>query len=260
MITGCKLSLSIIASTVFVAASLFGGFAAADEDTLAITFYHYPPQLRVEEGKPSGLYYEQLEDVARRAGYRVDWLHSDMDEEAAMLNAGRRSFCTTGRMPNKDRTRRWKFLPYLFDVVPGDTVLTRAELSKALSGYNSITEVAKDKTYTGALLKSGIYGAAIDKHLATGPRWVLRSGATDLQLMKLVLAGRADWTIVPQQQWEEAMQLHAPTAELVEIPNFGAHPDYPIYIACSRALSDDMFQRLSKAMGDAGFPPGSLAN
>lgn len=236
------------------------GTALAEDETLAITFYHYPPQLQVEDGEPSGIYYDQLEDVAKRAGYKIDWLHSDLDEEAAMLDAGRRSFCTTGRLPNKERALRWKFLPYLFDVVPGDTVLTRSELAEKLVNFSSITEVAKDSNFTGALLKSGIYGALIDKHLAMGPKWVLRSGATDLQLMKLVLAGRADWTIVPKQQWHEAMRLHRPTSELVEIPNFGAHPDYPIYIACSKALSDEMFTRLSDAMGEAGFTPGNLAN
>ena len=254
----CKFYLLV----VYSATTLFfcSGNAIANDETLAITFYHYPPQLRVEDGTPSGIYYEQLEDVAKRAGYNVTWLHSNMDEEAAMLDAGRRAFCTTGRLPNKDRSTRWKFLPYLFDVVPGDTVLTRPELAEQLTGYGSITDVAKDKAFTGALLKSGIYGAAIDEHLATAPKWVLRTGATDLQLMKLVLAGRADWTIVPKQQWREAMRLHAPSAELVELPNFGAHPDYPIYIACSKALSDEMFSRLSDAMAEAGFSPGTLAN
>ena len=238
----------------------YTGNVSGQDESLAITYYHYPPQLRVENGAPSGIYYDQLEDIAKRAGYQVNWLQSDVDEEAAMLNAGQRAFCTTGRMPNKERVARWKFLPYLFDMVAGDTVLTRSELVESLSRFGSIDRVSKDSRFTGALLKSGIYGEAIDKHLVSRPGWILRSAATDLQLMKLVLAGRADWTIVPQQQWEEAIQLHAPSADLVEIPNFGAHPDYPIYIACSRALSDEMFLKLSDAMGEAGFTSGTLAN
>jgi len=245
---------------IAVALSFCSGNVLAQDNTLAVTFYHYPPRLQVEDGQPSGLYYDQLQDVAKRAGYKIEWLHSDLDEEAAMLDAGRRAFCTTGRLPNKERALRWRFLPYLFDVVPGDTVLTRSELVEKLDDFLSITEVAKDSNYTGALLKSGIYGASMDQHLASSPKWVLRSGSTDLQLMKLVLAGRADWTIVPKQQWEEAMELHAPTSELVEMPDFGAHPDYPIYIACSRALSDEMFARLSDAMAEAGFVRGTLAD
>jgi len=247
-------------ATAMAILSLFlgTGVSAADEDTLVITFYHYPPELRVQDGIPSGIYFDQLEDIAKRAGYKVEWLLSDIDEEAAMLNAGRRAFCTTGRMPTAERAKIWKFLPYLFDVVPGDIVLTRTNLVDRLKKYSSIADVAKDSGLKGVLLKSGIYGSKLDAQLKENPKWISRSAAMDMQLMKMVLAGRADWTIVPRQQWAESIELNALAANLVEIPNFGAHPDYPIFVACSRALSDDMYIRLSSAMGAAGFEPGTI--
>jgi len=240
----------------FALLSLAG--VSAEDETLAVTYYHYPPKLNVIAGMPSGLYVEQLEDIAHRAGMTVDWLYSDVDEEAAMLDAGRRAFCTTGRMPTIERARRWKFLPFLFDIVPGDTVLTRVDMVAKLKKYDSIADVAKDSGFKGALLESGIYGTAIDVQMIANPPWIARNGAMDLQLMKMVLAGRADWTIVPKDQWEEAKAMLVPTADLVEIPDFGAHPDYPIYIACSKAVSNEAFKALSNGMEAAGFKPGHL--
>ena len=249
-----RVLLSIVASFVL----FFPAYANTGDEILAVTYYHYPPKLNVVAGVPSGLYVEQLEDIARRADMTVEWLYSDIDEEAVMLDAGRRAFCTTGRMPTIERARRWKFLPYLFDTVPGDTVLTRVDIVEKLKKYDSISDVAKDSSLKGTLLESGIYGTAIDVQLIANPPWIARNGAMDMQLMKMVLAGRADWTIVPKDQWEEAKAIHAPTAVLVEIPDFGAHPDYPIYIACSKAISNEVFEALSSAMEAAGYKPGRL--
>jgi Bacterial extracellular solute-binding proteins, family 3 len=253
----CFINSLLAVLACFFSAS-FGVSAASGQDSLAITFYHYPPKIQVTDGVPSGQYIDQLEDIAGRAGYRVKWLSSDMDEEAAMLNAGRRAFCTTGRMPTKERAALWNFIPYLFDTVPGDTVLVRPDTVAAIKQFASITDAAKAPVLKGALLQSGLYGAEIDMLLATKPAWINQTGAMDIQLMKMVLAGRADWTIVPQEQWAEAKNQHAATENLVEITDFGAHPDYPIYIACSRALKTQIFDALAKAMGEAGFKPGPI--
>lgn len=232
--------------------------ADTDKRILAITYYHYPPKLLVINGQPSGIYVDQLEDVAKRAGYKINWIFSDIDEEAKMLDDGRRAFCTTGRMPTKERAERWAFLPYLFDVAHKDTILTRADMVEKFANYNSIADVALDTAFKGTLLRSGIYGDIIDQLLESKPSWINLSGATDLQMMKMVLAGRADWTIVPHEQWLEAQKLDREVSQLAELKDFGALSDYPIYIACSKALNQDVLNSLAIAMEAAGFERGEM--
>jgi ABC-type amino acid transport substrate-binding protein len=228
-----------------------------DAATLAVTYYHYPPKLLVRDGKLSGLYRDQMEDIARRAGYKVDWFKSGLDEEVVLLDAGRRAFCTTGRSYSKERAEKWRFLPYLFDMAEGDAVLVSQAKAEALKRYPSIAEVAQDSQFIGALLGKGVYGygTSVEAALKRDRAWIDRTATTHGQLMNMVLAGRADWTIVSAPRWSEVQAQGSAASRLVEIPNFGAEPDYPIYIACSRALGDETFKALSHAMGEAGFEP-----
>lgn len=234
------------------------GAIASERPAITITYYHYPPDLRVVNGKPTGKYVDQLTAVANTAGYDVNWLASTIDEEADMLNEGRRAICTTGRLPNAERAKKWAFLPYVFDKVPGDIVLTRPRFVDRLKAHGHISSLVKDSSLVGTLLESGIYGDSVDQHLRTNPSWVLRTGKTDYQLMNMVLAGRAHYTIVPKDQWDEARRDMPQVNELVMLPDLGTHPDYIIYIACSRAVPTETLKALGDAMGKHGFIPGPI--
>lgn len=227
--------------------------SADDKQSLTVTYYHYPPDIVVKNGKPEGRYIDELEAIVTRAGYKVHWMASSIDDEADILNDGRRVICTTGRMPTKDRVTKWTFLPYRFDIVQGDIVLTRPELADRVKLHGHIDALVRNSSLTGTLLESGKYGANVDQFIADNPSWIIRTGKTDFQLMNMLLAGRAHYTIVPENQWEEARKAMPQTMKLVPILDFGTHPDYPIAIACSRSLDGEMFAKLSEAMGAIGY-------
>jgi len=241
---------------VFFATAL----AADDRPTITFTFYNYPPDISVVKGKPTGNYVDQLTAVADLAGYDIRWMASTIDDEADMLNEGRRAICTTGRMPTPARAEKWAFLPYLFDVVPGDIVLTLPRYLDRLRAHGNIVSLAKDSTMVGTLLESGIYGEAVDSIVRENPSWILRTGKSDFQLMNMVLAGRAHYTIVPKDQWDEAKRVMPRTSSLVTLPDYGTHPDYPIYIACSKGVPAETLKALGDAMAKQGFPQGTLAD
>lgn len=232
--------------------------SAAGDDSVTVTFYHYPPEIRVTDGEPRGKYIDAWEAIAKEAGLTVDWIPSTIDEEARMLDDGRRPICTTGRMPTAERARRWDFLPYLFDFVPGDVLLTLKEHRAKIEAHGHVSSLIRDKKLTGALLESGIYGSEVDVFLLSGPDWIIRTGKTDLQLMNMVLQGRAHYTIVPEMQWQEARHALPMAQSLVEMADFGAHPSYPIYIACSRSLPRPMFEALGQAMKALNYKPGLI--
>lgn len=227
---------------------------AEDTSALTVTYYHYPPDIMVNGGKPSGRYIDALEAIVSGAGYRVHWMASSIDDEANILDDGRRVICTTGRMPTAERAAKWYFLPFQFDVVAGDIVLTLPELKDRIKMHGHISKLVRNSSLTGTLLESGIYGAEVDTFISTNPGWILRTGTTDFQLMNMLLAGRAHYTIVPENQWLEAQKMLPRTNHLVAIPDFGTHPPYPIAIACSKALSTDMRTRLTDAMAQLEYP------
>ena len=245
--------ISRIAS--FCLLALIGTSVLADErQPLAVTYYHYPPYLLIENGKPAGLYADNVVRIAEMAGMRVVWQLSTIDEEARMLDDGRRPFCTTGRLPTPERIKNWAFLPYIFDVVPGDIVVSSKSHLQQVRDHTDVAELVSDKTLTGTLLESGIYGDAVDKILNTqNPSWILRTGKTDFQLINMILAGRAHYGIVPEDQWQFALRDNPAASQLIEVPNMGTLPSLPIYLACSRKLSKDTLDALAQAMEKLGF-------
>lgn len=227
----------------------------ADPDkALAVTYYHYPPKLRVEDGKPAGPYADGLEAIAAKAGLQLEWLASTINEEARMLNDGRRSFCTTGRYYTAERGARWAFLPYQFDTIPADVTVTTKEMAPVLRAHGSMAAVVRDKAILGTLLGSGVYGREIDEVLRTEPGWIYRDGKTDFQLINMLLANRAQYAIVPEDQWQEALEANPDVNRLVMIPDLGTLPQTPLYLVCSRGVDADILARLDKAMGDLGYP------
>lgn len=229
--------------------------ALADEKpSLAVTYYHYPPHLLVVDGKPAGLYAEQVEKIATAAGFDVAWQPSSIDEEARMLDDGRRLICTTGRLRTPDRAAVWSFLPYIFDVVPGDLVVADPTQADKIRTHGSLVNLVRDKSLIGALLESGVYGQEVDTVLASEkPRWILRTGKTDLQLLNMVVAGRAHYAIVPEDQWHFAMDENPEIANLKPIHGVGTMPSLPIFIACSRGLPKSTLNALGDAMANLGF-------
>ncbi|WP_417457767.1 substrate-binding periplasmic protein [Kordiimonas sp.] len=234
---------------------------ADDRPSLAVTYYHYPPHLKIEDGKPAGHYVEQLTKIAEKAGYRVAWQFSSIDEEARMLDDGRRLFCTTGRLRTPERAKNWTFLPYIFDVVPGDLVVAAPQYADRIRELGSLDKLAHDKSLIGTLLESGVYGEEFDKILNDEhPRWILRTGKTDFQLLNMILAGRAHYAIVPEDQWHFAMEENPEVSTLVPIHDLGTIPALPIYIACSRSLPQNTLSALEQAMADLGFAHRPLSN
>lgn len=231
---------------------------AFGENSIAVTFYHYPPEIRVTEGVPQGKYIDAWETIAGKAQLMVNWVPSTIDEEASILDNGTRAICTTGRMPTAERAKRWNFLPYLFDVIPGDVLLTVESRRRDVKAHMHIGSLIRDGSLTGALLESGIYGAEVDVFLLSRPDWIIRTGKNDLQLMNMVLADRADYTIVPEMQWREAQHELPMAVNLIEMPNFGTHPSYPILIACSQSLPQKIFDALDTSMKTLGYRPGVI--
>ena len=227
---------------------------AEEKPTLAVTYYHYPPHLKVIDGQPQGQYADHIEKIAKLAGFTVAWQPSSIDEEARMLDDGRRLICTTGRLRTPDRAAVWSFLPYVFDIVPGDVVIAAPDKAEKVRHHGDLVKLVRDDTLIGALLESGIYGEAVDAVLANEtPRWILRTGKTDLQLLTMIFAGRAHYAIVPEDQWHFATEENPELATLVPIKNIGTMPALPIYIACSRGFSKSTLHALGDAMAELGF-------
>lgn len=226
---------------------------------ITFTYYPYPPKMRVEGGTPTGAHPDAIRAITDRAGLALDWLPAGITTETRMLDDGRRAFCTTGRIYSDERAKRWSFLPFIFDAMPGDVAVTRKELEPELRGHGSMAAVVRDPSLRGALHPGSTYGSEIDSFVKTPRDWLFDAGESSLHHVQMVISGRADYTIIPGDQWHTALQSLKGMDTLVMIDDLGTLPPTQLSLACSHGVDADTFSRLRQAMQDLGYKPRKIA-
>jgi len=224
-------------------------------DTLTITYYAYPPKMAIIDGQPSGSRIDQMTAIAQAAGMKVRWVRMSPKEEANMLDAGQRKCCATGRSYSPERAKQWVFLPYYLDALSAHVVVARVQDADRIRKLGSIEAVLEDKGLRGILLTNYIYGPEVDPYLRANPSWIRKEANTVGQALDMVRAGRAHYTIAPNQYWQAYRKIHHGAKELVSIDKFGDMASNPLYIPCSRAIEPETIKALSEAMARLGYRP-----
>lgn len=238
------------------------GNVATQDDTaiLAVTYFPYPPYIYAEEGRPpTGPHILRFLRITDRAGFQVKWHLTTVEGETRMLDQGRRSICSTGKLYNTVRAKKWTYLPYVFAMAPRVVVMAKSEDTNDFD-HRSMLSLLMDRTHVGALLGGATYGEEVDQFLAENPDWILRTGKTDIQLIDMVLKDRADYAVVQEMQWHIAKSRNPAAAAMSIAPSIPPIPKQPIFLACSRDLPEETLARLGKAMIEEGFPYQALPN
>lgn len=244
-----------ICNLLFCICLLSSMAANAAEDSLAVTFYDYPPKMMIVDGRPVGWRIDQMTEIASTAGMKISWIKASIRQEADMLEAGQRKFCATGRSYSPARSAKWRFLPYYLDALSEHVIVARAEVAERIRALGAVDLVLKDKQLTGVLLQNYIYGPTAERVLKANPPWIIRSVNMVVQELDMVRLGRADYTIVPMQRWRAYQKATEGMSGLVSLDTFGAMPKDSLYIACSRAVDDGTIEALERAMASLGYRP-----
>lgn len=234
--------------------------AETQHDVLPVTYFPWPPYIYDGPEGPTGPHVLRFLKITDKAALKVSWLRTTVEGETKMLNQGRRAFCSTGKLYNQARAKLWQFLPYAFALAPKSIILTRPDKHQQVSSHRSFEDLLKNASLTGALLGGATYGQDADDYLATGPAWIVRTGTSDVQLINMVLAGRADYAAVQEMQWSIAQARTPAATSLVQADTMIALPAQPIFLACSRNVPAGTMTRLENALKQLGFKRWALPN
>lgn len=230
-----------------------------DRPILAVTYFPYPPYIYTEENAPpTGPHILRFLRITDRAGFQVRWHLTTVEGEGRMLDQGRRQFCSTGKIYNTVRARKWTYLPYVFAMAPRAVVMATRDNVRQMADHSSLLSLLMDDAHVGTLLGGATYGVEVDQYLAENPPWIVRTGKSDVQLLEMVLAGRAHYAVVQEMQWHIAKSRNPDAASLRIVENIAAIPKQPIFLACSRDLPAETLALLGKAMIEEGFPYRAL--
>lgn len=227
--------------------------AAGDKPAINVTYYDYPPTMKIVDGRPAGPYVDQIVKVAETAGLSIHWLLTTINAETKMLDQGVRQICTTGRLHNDERAARWLYVPYEWDWLPGDIIVSRPEKAAVVAEHPHILDLLHDRSLHPMMVGGSTFGNEVDKAIKYRDHWVANDAGSEIQVIKLIAAGRADYTIIAFDQWEEALVADQSLSFLSALKIDGVLPPAPIYLTCSKATDPQVIVRLGEAMGKLGY-------
>jgi len=244
--------LLLLVALTATAFSLFTVQANNHKNRLTVVVYDYPPDIVNSATNPEGPFIEKLQSITNAADLQIDWLRTNMSMESTMLDQGDRPFCTTGRAYSNERAKKWRFIPYLFSSLSTEFIIARKENLSTLQKLGSIRALTANQNFIGAFVKGGYYVDGTQKTLNMQQTWLQDIALSEEHALRLVTAGRADYTILPSATWK-AMRSQSEQFSVLSSIHFAAKNESPVLLTCSKALPEKIFLKLSGAMAKLGF-------
>lgn len=224
--------------------------AVATADATQVLQIHYqvrPPFSEVRpDGSIAGVLADPTSAALKRAGVVHHWQQTPGQRQLLLIQAGEGWHCGLGWFRLPEREGLGKFSKPIYRDRPF-VALTRED-SPVVAGSSPAALLASAGTVL--LAKEGYsYGAVLDNLLLQHPGAVRRTTAESTQMVRMILARRADWMLITPDEAGPLLQQLGPGAGEVRMRPLGGVPaGNQRYLYCSRAVPDGVIDAFNRAL------------
>lgn len=221
------------------------------QQPLRLLYQERPPYTGVGPGgRMEGLLVGPLQQALERAGLSYRWEQFPSQRQLLLVQTGDAPVCGVGWFRNAEREKLGRYSRPLYRDLPMGGV-TRADV--ALPESSSLQAVLADGRWT-LLTKEGFsYGAQVDQWLDNPAVRRVSTGNEPAQLVRMLLARRADWMLVAPEEARMLVTQHPPgTLRLLRFTDVGPGLDRHLY--CNHAVPAELMQRIDEALARV-LPP-----
>ena len=198
-------------------------------------------------GVVDGLLAAPVQQALERAGIVARWELTPSQRQLLMVQAAQEPqepVCAVGWFRNPEREKLGRFSRPLYRDLPMGA-LVRADAPLADGAALAATLAAQRLT---VLTKDGFsYGADIDQWLSAGPVRRVSTGSEPPQLVRMLLAGRADMMLVAPEEGQLLIAQHPPGA-LRMVRFSDVLPGLERHLYCSNAVPEALLRRLDREL------------
>jgi hypothetical protein len=206
-----------------------------------------PISYRDSRGKITGLVITPTAQAMQHAGISYVWVETPFKRQLSVVEANDEAVCAVGMFKNKDRQRYAKFSQAIFHDTDRPSVMLahrdfQPEKSMDLLRTLSIPGIKMLKKDAAS------YGNVIDDAIERSRVVVVNTTAESLNMAKMLVARRADFIFVPE---DEALNMikTIPGGEQLHIFKPLGMPQGPErFLMCSLQVPDELIQRFNKAL------------
>lgn len=221
--------------------------ATGSEPALQLHYQERPPYSYTgADGRPQGLLVTPVERARAKAGVAFVWVRTPSQRQLVLIQDGSGPDCGIGWFRNPQREALGRFSAPIYQDRPF-MALARKDL--AWNPRQPLPARLADATQL-LLVKDGYsYGPAIDRLLARSAGAVRRTSAENVQMARMVEAGRAAWMLVAPEEADALLEELGATGTALQLqPLAGAPPGQTRHLYCNASLPPALIERVDGAL------------
>ena len=216
------------------------------DDSLQV-FYEerIPYAVTNETGQVSGLTASPTANAFQKSNIDFVWKKMPFNRQLQTIKYNKKKACGIGWFKKPEREEFAIFSEPIYQDMPSITLSKQGNTSVAK--HENAESLLKDKSLK-LLVKDGFsYGSYIDvlieKH---NPDRVVAVGSSNLQMLQMILSGRADYFFVSEEEAEEIITSAGYSLQDFQRQRYtDMPPGNKRYIACSQRVTDEIVDRLN---------------
>ena len=196
----------------------------------------------------TGLTATPVAEAFKEAGIAFAWKKMPFKRQLQTIRYDKKRSCGIGWFKKPEREDFALFSSSIYQDKPSITLSKQG--NALVAKHNNIESLLKDKSLKLLVKDKFSYGSYIDDFIEKhNPDRVVAVGSSNVQMLQMILSGRADYFFVSEEEAEEMI-----TSAGNNVQDFQRHqyvdmpPGNKRYIACSRQVTQEVVDSLNAAM------------
>jgi len=219
------------------------------ENPIQLYYYDRAPYAITDvQGEVSGLCATPAANAFKQAGIPFQWKKMPFKRQLVTIKYNKKKACGIGWFKNPEREAFARFTDAIYQDKPAITISKKG--NRALKRHQDLKTLLKDKQVK-LLVKDGFsYGTYIDGLIKSyDPEVVVVATSTNIQMLQMILAGRADYYFTSEEEAEHIIVNAGYEVSQFQLQHYSDMPaGNRRYITCSQQVSPEMIDLLNLAL------------
>jgi polar amino acid transport system substrate-binding protein len=200
------------------------------------------------QGEVSGLCATPAANAFRQADIPFQWKKMPFKRQLETIKYNKKMACGVGWFKNSERENFARFTNEIYQDKPAISISKKG--NKTLAQHRELKSLLTDKKVK-LLVKDGFsYGAYIDELIKKySPQVVVVVNSTNVQMIQMVLSGRADYFFMSEEEAEHIISSAGYEVSYFQLQHYDDMPDgNRRYIICSQQVSPETIDLLNRSL------------
>ena len=201
-----------------------------------------------EHGDVHGLTATPAAKAFKQAGIQFQWKKMPFKRQLATIKANKKMVCGIGWFKKPEREQFSRFTEVIYQDRP--SVVIQKKGNGSIAQHIDVGSLLQDKSLKLLVKDSFSYGAYVDEQiLKYQPEQIVVVGSSNMQMLQMLLSGRADYFFASEEEAEEMIVSAGLSMSQFQLHNFSDMPaGNNRYIACSQQVTPEMIELLNQAL------------